>query len=214
MSLQDTHAVNSVAFHPAGDFVLAGTAHAAPHMYHTSKQMSFCYMPADSATHHQGAISSVAWAQDGSAYVSGGLDGSIRLWDGESSVLRMVLPQAHEGAAVHSVAFSKDGRKMLTCGADSLARVWDISSQQQVASYAGATHATHPVNSSWDMDEQFVFSHDESTLSIVVWDARSEKILVRRKTEHKNVVRCVAASTVDNCLVTCSDDFRARFWVY
>ena len=84
----------------------------------------------------------------------------------------------------------------------------------QVASYAGATHATHPVNSSWDMDEQFVFSHDESTLSIVVWDARSEKILVRRKTEHKNVVRCVAASTVDNCLVTCSDDFRARFWVY
>ena len=56
-------------------------------------------------------------AADGSTYVSGGLDGSVRLWDGESSVLRMVLPQAHEGAAIHSVAFSKDGRKMLTCGA-------------------------------------------------------------------------------------------------
>eukprot|EP00656_Telonema_subtile_P051021 TRINITY_DN6759_c0_g1_i2.p1 TRINITY_DN6759_c0_g1~~TRINITY_DN6759_c0_g1_i2.p1 ORF type:complete len:279 (+),score=34.00 TRINITY_DN6759_c0_g1_i2:232-1068(+) len=213
-SLQDTHSVNGVAWHPSGEFLLAGTDHGAPHLYMPSKHSNHCFLPPDEASYHSAAITSVQFSPDGSKYASCSADGAIKLWDGASSALVSEIPAAHDGRAVNSIVFSKDGKKLLSCGNDSLSRLWDVNSSEQVSTYAGAVHHVHPANSCWDESESFVFSHDEGSNSIVGWDCRTEEVLVKKKTDHKHTARCVVASPTERCMMSCSDDYRARFWVF
>lgn len=72
---------------------------------------------------HQGAVYALAFAADGRTLVSGGKDGTVRLWDLSAGRARAEL-RGHEGS-VYTLALHRDGRLLASGGADRDPRVWD-----------------------------------------------------------------------------------------
>jgi WD40 repeat protein len=81
-------------------------------------------------------VRSVAFSPDGSRALSGGSDGTIRLWDviSRSELKRF---RAHEGlGGVFYVTFSHDGKYILSGGADDgLLKLWDASSGSYIKAF-------------------------------------------------------------------------------
>ncbi len=82
------------------------------------------------------AVLAMVFSPDGKRALSGGTDGSLRLWD-ISSGAELKAIQAHTGwVGTKAVAFSPDGRFLLSVGgSDGLARLWDSSSGALVRSF-------------------------------------------------------------------------------
>ena len=66
----------------------------------------------------------LAFSPDGATIATTHVDGTVRVWDAESDVQRLVLP-GHEGPAT-AVAFSPDGSMLVSSGADGIVRVWAL----------------------------------------------------------------------------------------
>jgi WD40 repeat protein len=75
---------------------------------------------------HTGMVRGVALSRDGRLLASGGVDGSIGLWDTASGRLRTTL-HGHTGQ-VWCVALSGDGRLVAGGCDDGMVRVWDTAS--------------------------------------------------------------------------------------
>jgi WD40 repeat protein len=81
---------------------------------------------------HRGAILDVDFAPDGD-YVTAGLDGTVRIWSGQSGLLSAVL-EAHPKGAL-ACRFDPTGKYLATAGADGHVRVWDASSYKQIRDF-------------------------------------------------------------------------------
>ena len=69
----------------------------------------------------QGYVSSVAISIDGRTIVSGGVDGTVRLWSSNGKQLAEL--KGHQGPVI-SVAISIDGRTIVSGGYDGTVRLW------------------------------------------------------------------------------------------
>jgi WD40 repeat protein len=79
---------------------------------------------------HKGAVISVAYSPDGFCVLSGGEDGTMKLWEaGTGHELRTFT--GHK-AAVTSVAFSPDGSMAVSGSSDGTLRLWDIASGREL----------------------------------------------------------------------------------
>lgn len=124
--LQDSHPVRSISFHPSGDYILAGTDDENVHLFDILTMK--CFVPVRQPDEvHTGGITAGAcptydfdlglthltlyiriarYGPHGDFYITAGVDGVIRIWDGVSSQLTRKIDQAHGGASVKSVIIS------------------------------------------------------------------------------------------------------------
>src|SRR5215469_10417407 len=87
---------------------------------------------------HRGAVSAVAYAPDGTTLASGGVDGTVRIWDARTGQLQRVLT-GHTGA-VRAVAYAPDGTTLATSG-DVTIRIWNPRNGTQIDGTGfGVTH--------------------------------------------------------------------------
>jgi WD40 repeat protein len=84
-----------------------------------------------------GVVRSIAFAPDGSRVVTGGQDGTIRLWD-TAGAKHLALVGVHP-RPVLTVAVSPDGRHALTGGEDQIVRLWDLDGKKELTSFSGHT---------------------------------------------------------------------------
>ena len=83
---------------------------------------------------HTAEIHSVAFSPDGKLAVSGSADGTVRVWDLESS--KEIKKLESYSGEVRSVVISPNGRYVVSTQ-DASVRIWDISTGEEIASMVG-----------------------------------------------------------------------------
>lgn len=169
-----------------------------------------------SQNNHFGPVNQVAYSSDGKLFASVSKDGSLKIWDGSNSRCINTIPNAHSGLEVSSVAFSKNRKYLLTGGKDCRARIWDIMMARPIVDiFYGAQPNQQQrlrLQTKFSYNEDFILVSDEPTNSVMVFDTRTKE-MTQRLIGHNNTVRWISTSPTDPYVLTCSDDYRGRFWV-
>ncbi|XP_049284443.1 cleavage stimulation factor subunit 1 [Anopheles funestus] len=212
--LSDCVPVRCIAFHPTGDYMAVGTEHNVLRVYdiHTSQ----CFVSAIPSQQHNSGITCVRYATTAKVFATGSLDGSIKLWDGISGRCINTFAQAHDGAEICSVVFTKNGKYLLSSGQDSLVKLWELSTSRCLIAYTGAGTTgkqEHQTQAIFNHTEDYVLFPDEATTSLCAWNSRNASRCHLMSLGHNGAVRHIVHSPTQSAFLTCSDDYRARFWV-
>jgi WD40 repeat protein len=73
---------------------------------------------------HRDHVRGVAFSADGLLALSGGADGTVRLWDAKTAE-ELLCIEGHANC-VNDVIFSPDGRRVFSCSDDKTIRIWNI----------------------------------------------------------------------------------------
>ena len=122
--------------------------------------------------------------------------------------------EAHSGAEVTSVQFSRNGKYVLSSGKDSVVKLWEVTSGNILNEYVGVTQHNHRTGVQFNHTEDLIIAPDEKGMAVGCWDARTAEPHPHLVTGHNNVIRSAIHSPTMPAFISCSDDFRARFWYY
>ncbi|EDO32178.1 predicted protein [Nematostella vectensis] len=209
-AVQEAEVINSMSFHPSGDFVLVSTEHPTIRLYDVNTFQ--CFVPSNPREYHTEPVTMVKYAPSANLYASCSNDGSIKIWDGVSNRCVATFPKAHNGAEIFSVQFSFNSKYVISSGKDSLVYLWELATGRAVNMYTGSTMTNYRTQAIFNHTEDFILVADEKNSSISCWDTRTTEKLKALPSGHNNHIRCLTHSPVGAAFVSCSDDFRARFW--
>ncbi|XP_045786514.1 cleavage stimulation factor subunit 50-like [Trifolium pratense] len=185
--------LHTVSFHPSGDFLLAGTDHAIPHLYDINTFQSYlsANVPDNSPN---GAINQVRYSCTCAMYVTASKDGAIRLWDGITTDCVRSITAAHGTTEATSAIFTRDQRFVLSCGKDSTIKLWEAGSGRSVKQYLGAVHTQLRCQAIFNATEEFILSIDELNNEVVIWDAMTTDIVAKWPSNHVGAPRWLEPS--------------------
>ncbi|XP_067658895.1 cleavage stimulation factor subunit 1-like [Haliotis asinina] len=212
-SMQEAAQVRCINFHPSGDYVLVGTEHPTLRLYDVNTFQ--CFVSHDPSGQHEGPVTSVNWSPNANLFTTCSKDGSIKVWDGVSHRCINTFKNAHDGHEVCSVTFSRNSKYILSSGKDSLVKLWELSTNRCLIMYTGAGATgkqEHRTQAVFNHTEDYVLFPDEKTTSLCCWDSRNAERQKLLSLGHNGVVRSIVHSPTGPAFVTCSDDYRARFW--
>ena len=161
---------------------------------------------------HQGAIAALAVSPDGHRAVTGGPDGSVKVWGLETGKLIAAVATAHPGGT-RAVAFDPAGTVLATAGADKTVRLWSIG--EKALELRKMDGHDGPVTS-------LAFSPDGTHLAagtgvakksgaVNVWEVATGK-LAYALTGHEDIVTCVLFHPKEARLASGGADKKVRFW--
>ncbi|KAF9181896.1 hypothetical protein BGZ51_005129, partial [Haplosporangium sp. Z 767] len=226
--LQDSHPINSVSFHPSGDYLLVGSDSETVRIYDVKTLQCFTPKAFTNPRHnnnnnnasvdqeqqqgpHREGINHIEYAPTGSVFITASQDGSIKVWDAISGKVVRTIDNAHTGKGVTTATISKNGKYILSAGFDSISKLWDLGSGKMIHGFYGAVQKNEKQSTVFSYNEDYVFSSDESNNTIVCWDARTATLL-KRYTGHQSLIRSLSASPTENGLVSGGNDNRVRYW--
>jgi WD40 repeat protein len=84
---------------------------------------------------HEGAVTGIGLSRDGVSLVTGGRDGTVRVWS--TSTGKALAKLAVDRAEVTSVAVDDEARLILAGSSDGKARLWDVTQNQVIGELGG-----------------------------------------------------------------------------
>lgn len=156
---------------------------------------------------HGVPVTAVAFSPDGRALLTGGRDGSIRLWAADTGASLGGFA-GHE-REINAFAFTPDGRSFVSASSDNSARVWSLESgallRQVTVPGSFITDALLTPD-----DWRLVTADNSPTNNVALWDlATGER--VRSFGEHAGTTRALALLP-ERRLATAGDDRRVHLW--
>jgi WD40 repeat protein/serine/threonine protein kinase len=154
-------------------------------------------------------IRAAVFSPDGTKVLTGGHDGTARLWDAVTCQ-PLGPPLQHEGR-VFAVAFSPDGRTAVSAGTDRIVRLWDAATGKPQGELVGHTEWVFGIAFSPDGKTILTGSYDRTAR---LWNAQTHQPIGEpmRHRESDGIVRSVAFSPDGKTVLTASDDTTARLW--
>lgn len=211
-TIQEASIVRCLKFHPDGNFMLVGCQQPTLRLYDINTLQS--YVSSNPLDQHSEPITMIDYNQTASFYVTGSKDGDIKVWDGVSNRCVNTFRRAHDGA-VSSVKVSRNGKYILSAGKDSLVKLWEMSMCSCLMVYEGAPNSSSKntrAQSVFNHTEDYVLFPDSRNINLHSWSSRTGKHEDTLPLCHNNSVRFITHSYVTPSFLTCSEDFRARFW--
>jgi WD40 repeat protein len=166
------------------------------------------------------AVHTAALSPDGRTVLTGGVDGTARLWDADTGRLRGLL---RHPAPVVAVAFSPDSRLVLTGCWDGTAQVWEATNgrpQGPPLRHRGPVRAVafgpdgRTAATAAQFPQRPPRPGEPADLAgeVCVWDLPAGQLLIA-PLRHPAVVRAVAFHPAGHLLLTGCEDGSARFFV-
>jgi WD40 repeat protein len=129
---------------------------------------------------HTSGVNSVAFSPDGRQIISGGGDGTIKIWDVVSG--RVIRTMHGYSIPVNSVAFSPDGNQIISCSEgdfnDDL-KIWDARTGREIRTLA----VSRVTSIAFSPDGRTIISNGHDSLigsrTIKLWDARTGREIRR-----------------------------------
>jgi WD40 repeat protein/serine/threonine protein kinase len=201
--------VHCVAFSPDGKRAASGSGGRPPLRRKSDNTVRLWDLdgrrPLATLARQESWVTSVAFSRDGQQLLSGGLDGSLVLWDLQTNAVRRRLA-GHLPARVRSLQFAMDGQQALSCGDDNSVRILAIADgrllriQKHANGVAAATYAPNGRRVAWAGLDGLV----------CVWDLTTD---ARRDWKgHEGAVHCGAWLPDGRRLVSGGEDGKVRLW--
>ncbi|HTU20487.1 MAG TPA: hypothetical protein VMG10_20655, partial [Gemmataceae bacterium] len=160
---------------------------------------------------HTAEINRVAFSKDGRLALSGGGDGTVRLWDLTTG--KEVKQLSGHQDIVTSVAFSPDRRLALTGAVDKTARVWDVAAGRELVCFRGHNDWVRSVAFSANGKRALTASGGPGNIDCTVrlWDVTNGQEIQTLK-GHEKPVTCAVFTPDGSQAVSGSDDGSVRLW--
>jgi WD40 repeat protein len=133
----------------------------------------------------RGGDAHAAISPDGRIVALGGADGSVRMLDVQTGVLRVAAGR-HDGA-VTDLRFTPDARTLLTAGADGRVIEWNVADAQRIETFTG--HAGSVSQLAVAPDGRTAYSAGENG-TVIAWDLVGDRRLDRPFTAHHEARSC------------------------
>ena len=94
-------------------------------------------------------------------------------------------------------------------------KLWELSTSRCLIAYTGAGSTGKQDNfaqATFNHSEDYVMFPDEASTSLCAWDARNASRKNLLSLGHNGPVRWLVHSPTQAAFLSCSDDYRARFW--
>lgn len=122
----------------------------------------------------RGGDTRAALSPDGRLVALGAVDGSVRLLDLHTGVLRTAA-ERHDGM-VTDLRFTPDGRRLLTAGADGRLIEWNVADGQRIGTFTG--HAGSVSQIAIALDGRTAYTGGEDG-TVIAWDLTGDRRLDR-----------------------------------
>jgi WD40 repeat protein len=149
-------------------------------------------------------VTSVAFSGDGDTLVTGGGEGTVRVWSTESWRERAVLQPPRSRALVLEVHVSRDGRSVATLGLDETARIWHADGGRPIRTLWNAASVALSADG-----EHVLVADGEATVRILRAKDGAEIGLLRGHTDTVNDARFGPRGDL---IVTAGQDGWVRVW--
>ncbi|KAI9848404.1 MAG: WD40 repeat-like protein [Sclerophora amabilis] len=116
-----TAPITALAYAPGGKRLAAGNSSGKIMVYDTETFK----LVTDRWSSHSGRVTSIAWNEEGTYAVSGGIDTNVFVWSVSSPGKRIKAANAHKDG-VNGVIWADGGKKVISIGADAAVKVWKV----------------------------------------------------------------------------------------
>eukprot|EP00055_Hartaetosiga_balthica_P006617 m.21103 g.21103 ORF g.21103 m.21103 type:complete len:489 (+) comp5325_c0_seq2:103-1569(+) len=206
---EDFYKMNSLDFHPSGQFLLVATSHTNVRMFHTKTWA--CYTATTSAP-HTAPLTQARYNHNATKYASSDLAGCIKLWDVVSSTCVHTFTNLFDGSPCTSIEFSTSDEYLLAGTTQEASVLLNVESGVKIACFNPLMGVSSLCPMIFGVDENSVIGYAGVGGVVQLWHTSSGERLDSINA-HSSPIEHIAVNRARRVLLTCGRGKEVSFWV-